>query len=166
MQLARFVFLAMLPSTGSAGVSDAGVVWMLVSPNNRALGRGYGMHDSYAACRNAVLALREDHLRCHPLVSNVDRTGQWSWRVDLDDRPVAVSSRSYLRTRECSYNLERFLEALPAAEVVAGARTVRRGRWHGGAPEGDPPKAQLPPVSRAPARDLGGPADVRRNALR
>ncbi|MFJ6196620.1 hypothetical protein [Micromonospora sp. NPDC092111] len=132
MQLARFVFLSMLPSAGPQSDSDAGVVWMLVSPNNRALGRGYGVHDSYAGCRAAVLALRDGGPRCRPLVSNVDRTGQWTWRILLDDRPVAVSSRSYLRTRECGYNLERFLEAVPTAELVAGTRTVRRGRWHGG----------------------------------
>jgi hypothetical protein len=39
-----------------------------------------------------------------------------------------VSSRSYLRARECTYNLERFLEAVPSAQVVAGTRSVRRGR--------------------------------------
>ncbi|MFU8870454.1 hypothetical protein [Micromonospora sp. SL4-19] len=137
VQLARFVFLTVLPSAGSQGDSPGGVVWMLVSPNNRALGRGAGVHRSYADCRDAVLMLREGGPRCHPLLSNVEETGQWTWRVELDDRQVAGASRSYLRMRECSYNLERFLEALPAAEVVPGTRTVRRGRWHGGPGEGD-----------------------------
>jgi hypothetical protein len=55
----------------------------------------------------------------------VETSGQWVWRADLDGATVFTSSRSYLRARECHYNLDRFLEAVPAALVVAGARSVR-----------------------------------------
>ncbi|MEU8259069.1 hypothetical protein AB0C02_00370 [Micromonospora sp. NPDC048999] len=151
MQVARFVFLTMLPSTGTQGDPPGGVVWMLVSPNNRTLGRGLSLHRSYADCRDAVLRLREGGPRCRPVLSNVEATGQWTWRVELDGRQVAMASRSYLRMRECSYNLERFLAVLPAAEVVPGTRAVRRGRWHGdpGAGEGETrPGASLRQVAR------------------
>jgi hypothetical protein len=60
-----------------------------------------------------------------------------------------VSSRSYLRARECTYNLDRFLEAVPQAELVAGTRSVRRAARRPSEP--DPP---LPPRLRlsAPVR--------------
>ncbi|PZG08647.1 hypothetical protein C1I95_29815 [Micromonospora craterilacus] len=63
-----------------------------------------------------------------PLEGTVEMTGQWIWRLELNGRIVAVSSRSYLRARECTYNLERFLEAVPQAEIVVGIRSARRGR--------------------------------------
>lgn len=69
------------------------------------------------------------------MASTVDATGAWTWSIDLDGETVAVSSRSYLRVRECHYNVERFLETVPTADIVAGTRVVRRaGRGAVGAP--------------------------------
>ncbi|MEU5941809.1 hypothetical protein ABZ807_22095 [Micromonospora sp. NPDC047548] len=101
---------------------------MLVSPNNRPIGRSATYHDFYAPCREAVLDLQANAHRIVSLAGTVAATGQWTWRISLDDVLVAVSSRSYLRARECTYNLERFLEALPNAEIVDGTRSVRRDR--------------------------------------
>jgi hypothetical protein len=113
----------------------ARVVWMLVSPNNRPLGRARVPSDTYAEGLAAVHRLRRHYERLKPVASTVDATGMWAWRVELEGATVAVSSRSYLRVRECHYNLERFLEAVPTADIVAGARIVRRaGRRGVGAP--------------------------------
>ncbi|MEV6522873.1 hypothetical protein AB0M43_13075 [Longispora sp. NPDC051575] len=128
MSLSRFVFLAMPGDRGEAPTPD-GVAWMLISPNNRPLGRSWRLYDTYAACSAAVSELRVgyDRIRSHAAVA--DTHGHWAWRIDLDGSPVAGSTRSYLRIRECGYNLECFLTATPVARVVEGARSVRGGRW-------------------------------------
>jgi hypothetical protein len=125
VQRARFVFLA-APVPDSDPVAE-GIVWILVSPNNRPLGRGTTYHETYGECRQAVLDLQANAERVMPMEMTVERTGQWTWRIDLDGATVAVSSRSYLRARECTYNLERFVAALPNADIVAGTRSARRG---------------------------------------
>lgn len=128
VQHSRFVFLAAPMPESKDGEEGEGILWMLVSPNNRPLGRGTTYHATYGACRQSVLDLQANCERVKPVETTVDLTGQWTWRIDLDGEPVAVSSRSYLRARECTYNLERFLEAVPSAQVIAGTRSVRRGR--------------------------------------
>jgi hypothetical protein len=130
VQHSRFVFLAAPMPESKDGDGTDGILWMLVSPNNRPLGRGTTYHETYSSCRQSVLDLQANCDRVKPVETTVEMTGQWTWRIELDGEPVAVSSRSYLRARECSYNLERFLEAVPKAEVVAGTRSVRRGRRH------------------------------------
>lgn len=101
---------------------------MLVSPNNRPLGRSPQPYRTYGDCLEAVRHLAAQHDRIKPTASTVESSGQWGWRIDLDGDTVAMSSRSYLRVRECNYNLQRFMEALPSADVVAGVRAVRGGR--------------------------------------
>ncbi|WP_203989000.1 hypothetical protein [Virgisporangium aurantiacum] len=138
MQQSRFVFVAVPTAypndadavTGSGRPAGAGldrILWILVSPNNRPLGRSAVRHDSYPGCHAAVLRVRADIDRGAPVVA-VEETGQWNWQVQLDGEPVAVSSRSYLRVRECNYNLARFLDTVPQAAIVEGARRVRRDR--------------------------------------
>jgi len=121
VQHSRFVFL-------SLSTADEASTWMLVSPNNRPLGRAGRTFDTHAACRADVEHLRANLAAAHTTVAAVETTGQWVWRIDLAGAIVGVSSRSYLRARECHYNLDRFLEAVPAAQVVAGTRSVRGGR--------------------------------------
>lgn len=96
-----------------------------MAPNNRPLGQGAGRYESYAACLAAVHRLRAGSARLTDTVAPVESTGQWSWRVALDADVVAVSSRSYLRMRECAYNLERFVQAVPEAVIVDGTRGIR-----------------------------------------
>ncbi|WP_213450684.1 hypothetical protein [Rhizomonospora bruguierae] len=146
MQRPRFVFLtAPALRVPDRPVGD-GILWVLVSPNNRQLGRGADLHGTYAACRQAVLDLRGSYRRAVAVELTLGTTGQWSWRVEVDGVPVAVASRLYLRGRECSYNLERFLEAVPAADVTAGVRIARRGRPRAVEPE---------PISRTRATGSG-----------
>ncbi len=96
-----------------------------MAPNNRPLGQGASHRETYASCLAEVHRLRAGHARLTESVAPVESTGQWSWRVALDTETVAVASRSYLRMRECAYNLERFLTAIPDAVIVDGARGVR-----------------------------------------
>ncbi|MGI5185829.1 hypothetical protein ACQEVZ_57255 [Dactylosporangium sp. CA-152071] len=127
MQQSRFVFLALAAAAADDGTVAEATTWMLVSPNNRPLGRAARLFETYGACRDAVLHLRAGFAGASSAVAAVESSGQWVWRVELDGSTVGMSSRSYLRARECHYNLERFLEAVPAAVVVAGTRSVRGG---------------------------------------
>ena len=128
MHRSRFVFLAMPARRVDGGAVAESVLWTLVSPNNRPLGRGPRLLATYAECRDAVLHLRQEHSRVEPLATAVEATGHWIWRVHLDGAVVAASSRSYLRLRECHYNLDLFLAAVPVADITAGTRAVRGGR--------------------------------------
>ncbi|GAA3729791.1 hypothetical protein GCM10022225_09200 [Plantactinospora mayteni] len=163
MHQPSFVFLAMSAGSGTR-VDEAAeeVIWMLISPNNRKLGRGEVGYQTYVECRAAVRRLREQHHRASALALTDEFTGQWAWRLELDGETVAISSRSYLRARECNYNLERFLAAIPLAEIVEGTRLVRKGRrvvsqadrsTGRAAPRAVPPRLGDGPV--APRRPLG-----------
>ncbi|MFD0969093.1 hypothetical protein [Plantactinospora endophytica] len=132
---------------------------MLISPNNRKLGRGEVGYRTYVECRAAVKRLREQHHRTSALALTDEFTGQWAWRLDLDGETVAISSRSYLRARECNYNLERFLAAVPLAEIVEGTRLVRKGRRV--ASQGDRAAGRAAPRV-LPPRLGDGPVDLRR----
>ena len=103
------------------------MTWMLVSPNNRPLGRGGTSYPSTDDCRAAVRRLRERHTGATSTVSVMEGNQQWAWRVQLDGATVATSTRTYLRQRECSYNLHRFLAALPAAALDESVRVIGSG---------------------------------------
>lgn len=143
MHQSRFVFLAMASAAADDGAVTEATTWMLVSPNNRPLGRAARTFETYGACRDAVLQLRAEFAAVRSTVAAAESNGQWVWRAEVDGTTVGMSSRSYLRARECHYNLERFLEAVPAALVVAGTRSVRGGRTLALAAGGD--LAALPP---------------------
>ncbi len=131
MQKSRFIVLS-IPAAddGEQGGEDA-IGWILVSSNNRPLGRGGSTFASSEACRAAVAQLRREHERATSSAL-AEASGRWAWRVDVDGRVVATSTRSYLRHHECDYNLRRFLEAVPSADVMDGVRIVqsRRRREH------------------------------------
>jgi hypothetical protein len=99
---------------------------MLCSPNNRILGRGEHPFDTEAECREAVLGLVNAADRLNPVSTALGTSGHWVWRVELDGVPVAVSHRSYLRPRECQYNVGRFLAAVPTALLTDGRRLLRQ----------------------------------------
>ncbi|UWP79148.1 hypothetical protein Dfulv_28725 [Dactylosporangium fulvum] len=162
MQQSRFVFLALALAAVDDDAAAEATTWMLVSPNNRALGRAARTFDTYAASREAVHQLRERFAGAQSTVAAVEATGQWVWRVDVAGVVTAVSSRSYLRARECHYNLDRFLHAVPDALVVPGTRTVRGGRLIAGEtavlPVPGAPGARRTP--RPGVRRLHAPAPV------
>jgi hypothetical protein len=146
VQHSRFVFVA-VPIADAAGepAGDA-IVWLLVSPNNRPLGRSGTPHRTYDGCHASVLHLRASYLRLTAQSLVTEDTGQWTWRVELDGATVAVSSRTYLRMRECHYSLERFLESVPQAAIVSGARSAHRGRRPA---EEALPRAPIQPIRRS-----------------
>jgi len=90
--------------------------WRLLSRNNRELGRSPGKFLSTQACVAAVERLRAVASDASRILSVDDRDGRWCWRLAADGVPVAVSSRSYHRQRECVYSLDHFMAAVELAE--------------------------------------------------
>ena len=123
----RFIFLAIVTPDDDESVADRQqrTAWMLCSPNNRILGRGEHPFGTEAECRTAVLDLVGAADRLNPVSTALGTSGHWVWRVEVDGVPVAVSHRSYLRARECQYNVGRFLAALPAGLLTEGRRLLR-----------------------------------------
>jgi len=94
----------------------AWTAWRLLSRNNRELGRSPGTFLSAQACVAAVERLRAVASDASRILSVDDRDGRWCWRLTADGVPVAVSSRSYHRQRECVYSLDHFMAAVALAE--------------------------------------------------
>ncbi len=131
MRGSRFVFLAMQSTDDPDGVAEESIMWMLVSPNNRRLGRAERHFPTYELCRETVFRLRRRYDELKPVTATAERSGHWVWRVELDGAVVAKSTRAYLRQQECDYNLNRFMAAVPEAVVATSARSVRIGRIPG-----------------------------------
>ena len=63
---------------------------MLVSSNNRPVGRSADQFHGYPACRTAALFLRAQHSRTMAVLAVVE-TGQWAWRVSVDGVCIALA---------------------------------------------------------------------------
>ena len=124
MSQSRFIFLSTLAQGEPDGPGE-GVFWLLVSSNNRQLGRGCVVYHSYQDCREAALYLRRRLGQAQTVTAADEHNGQWVWRVDLDGSAVAVSSRSYLRVRECRTTWAGSWPAVPQALLVNGVRLVQ-----------------------------------------
>jgi len=121
-------FLFVYRDIGAAGRGAAPVRWRLLGANNRELGRGAGPFADLESCQAAVRDLVARVAGATPgIVGDADHTGAWSWRLDLDGHPVAVSWRTYLRHRECAYSLAHFIGAVPRAVVTSASCAGGRG---------------------------------------
>ena len=94
--------------------------WRLLGGNNRELGRSAAVHPSPAACREAAATVRARIDELTAVLASDVRQGQWRWRLDDAHSTLAVSSRLYLRQRECTYNLAQFIAGAPIAELWGG----------------------------------------------
>ena len=104
------------PSTWSA--------WRLIGSNNRELGRSFSVFANLPACHRSLGRMRAGAARLEPSVAIDPETSTWGWRLALDDHAVAASGRSYRRHRECLYNLDKFLAALPVAVLAMPGHVV------------------------------------------
>jgi hypothetical protein len=95
------------------------VAWRLLGANNRELGRSPIWYPDVESCREAVRALkREIGGLTSALMSVPQPGGAWSWRLAVSGTPVAVAGRPYHRQRECAYNLNHFVAAVPGALIA------------------------------------------------
>lgn len=106
---------------GAALIDTTSVGWRLLGANNRELGRGVATF-SVGVAREHVRFLQSAADRLSTIVTS-GPTGKWLWTASLDGEPVAVSSRSYHRHRECVYNARHFT----AAVAIAGIGAARSG---------------------------------------
>jgi hypothetical protein len=95
--------------------ASASIAWRLVGANNRELGRSARTYPDVATCREAVAFLRENIGEGDSLLANATDSGLWIWRLNIGERWMAVAGRSYLRRRECQYNLAQFVAEAPTA---------------------------------------------------
>lgn len=132
----RFLIVSRPPQPDRAG----GTVWRLLGANNRHLGQSECLYAETADCVAAIGLLQRGLDRARPVVAGVEQGQLWRWRLEIDGRPVASSTRAYRRQRECQYSLGLFL---------AGARTAE--------PTPRPP-VLLPRQAAAPVRIPARPA--------
>jgi hypothetical protein len=102
--------------------------WRLMGANNREVGRNAMSFLSYPLARHAVARLQHhaDRLVRRTLVDPV--TGRWSWRLELDGEPVAVSGRWYERDHDSRQGVAKFVALLPTASLADGVVTLRDRR--------------------------------------
>lgn len=97
---------------------DPRFVWRLLGGNNRELGRSVGIYELAEECERAITDMKRrfpDDL--DPRITFDPGHRGWRWRISIDRRAIAESSRAFSRQRECRYNLEQFLVILPRAEL-------------------------------------------------
>ena len=124
--------------------------WRLLGRNNRELGRSPAVFSTVPECVAAVDRLKAVIGEAVRLLSVDDRDGRWCWRLVVDGAPVAVSSRSYHRQRECVYNLEQFIVAVADAETPVVTRELPSRGTRGVGPPDDEEGRGGPRVSRRP----------------
>lgn len=110
-----------------AGTTDA-YAWRLLGGNQRELGRSVRGYPDPALARDSALALQASLARAVAAVVVDALTGQWSWRLHVDDEPVLTSSRGYQRRRESESNLRCALAALCTAVLVPDVLDLPRHR--------------------------------------
>ncbi len=105
------------PFEGEVDVDGSWFAWRLTGANHRELGRSCVVYPDLAAARRAAETLRNRVHEAEMTVLTVPRTGTWGWRLRLDGKPVATSSRGYARHRECTYNASTFVAAAAIADL-------------------------------------------------
>jgi hypothetical protein len=110
----------------AAGIepADEGATWRLLSNNNRDLGRAGKIFPDIDSCVAALDRLRRQGDRV-VAISMRDGRADWTWRAQIDQVPVAVSSRRYHRRVQAEYACGVFLGLVPGAEVMNAVRFVR-----------------------------------------
>jgi hypothetical protein len=118
----RFIFVCSQTAQGQAATANAAqyghVVWRLLGANNRELGRSPLWYGDLDSCREAVRLLKREIDTVTSAITAVALPGgAWSWRLAANGRPIAIAGRPYHRQRECAYNLDHFVAAVPMARI-------------------------------------------------
>lgn len=115
----------------SAADGAATVGWRLLGGNNRELGRSAQVHSTHTIL--AEIDRVQSAAERLSIVVSKSQTGKWYWTASADGRRLAMSARTYGRQRECRYNAEQFLRALPIAAPPRPSSTTERTRDSAGA---------------------------------
>lgn len=102
--------------------SGASVVWQLISSNNREIGRGVGVHRSYAEAYAAAAAVVAGAAELEVELVNQPRAGMLGWYLTLEGAPVLICARWYAADRERRSSIALAIETLGRVELAEGAR--------------------------------------------
>src|SRR5262249_44701780 len=91
-------------------------------------GRSAHSYPSYPGAQRAVRHLQQHAGRLVRTTVIDPATGRWGWRVDLDDRAVAVSGRWYERDHDSRLGMDKFVNLVPDAARAAGVVTLHDRR--------------------------------------
>lgn len=116
--------VAFPPGETSEEAPQTWFAWVLVSSNNRELGRSRAVFETYRACRESAVRLQVAADRTSAELATDDAHGWYGWLLDLEGETVAVSGRWYQRERESRYSLDKFRSALPLAGMGGGVRQI------------------------------------------
>jgi hypothetical protein len=122
---ARFEIYLVRHQMADSFESAGGATWRLLSNNNRDLGRAVSIFEGVDGCLVAVEYLRRNAGRATPVSLRAGRA-DWTWRVQVDQVPVAVSSRRYQRRVQAEYACGVFLGLVEGASVMNAVRLVQR----------------------------------------
>jgi len=99
------------------------VHWRLLGGNNTSLGAAARDFARAADCLSAIGWLA-DHLD-EPTVEFAHASGgRWRWRLRVAGNPVAVATHAYGRRVEAQRGLDRFREAVAAADPTRAVETI------------------------------------------
>ena len=92
--------------------------WRLLAANNRDVARSAVAYGDLADVLDSVAELQE---KVGDAIAVSTRSGRadWSWRLRLDARDIAVSSRTYQRRLQCEAACSLFVVLVPLAVVDA-----------------------------------------------
>lgn len=107
--------------------AEAPVAWRLLTANNRDLGRSAAALPDAAACLAALGRLRATLPGPSVVVSSPDGRDRWTWRIVVDARDAAVSSRVYQRRVQAEAACGIFVRLAAGAPVSTTIRLAGTG---------------------------------------
>lgn len=107
-----------------AAVDGEWVAWRLLGSNHRELARSALVFPDAAAAGQGVALVQSAAGRATAGVETL--RGRWAWQLSIDGAAVAVSSRLYQRSRDCSDSLATALAAFEVAEFRDVVPRLRR----------------------------------------
>jgi hypothetical protein len=105
------------PFTGETADDGSWYAWRVSGANHRELGRGTEVYADLLAVLNAIETFQGciDRVALSFLIAPPG--SHWTWRMSLDGRLVAMSSRAYYRQRECAYGATVFTASVRVAPI-------------------------------------------------
>ena len=106
---------------------DRWYAWRLMTANNRELARSVFRFTDPDLCRQAAREVQAGSARLVLGTYSDPVTGDFSWRGELDGRPVAAG-KHYEQEQTARHAAQRFLDAVAEAEITDVVRALRNRR--------------------------------------
>ena len=103
------------PTDAESPVPLSWSAWRLIGGNNREIARSARVFDNFIGCYQAVRDVQCAVTEGRGAARLVNADGMWAWRYEVDGVAEVTSGRRYLRQRECSANIQAFLDLVALA---------------------------------------------------